>query len=120
MSEAAVRDWIRGEDGVAFQRCAACSHIWYFGRDFCPNCGGRDVPAVQAAGRGTVYALSLVTRAPSQELRALAPYCVVLVDAVEGFRMMAHGDNALRIGDPVQARFMRFGELTVPYLEKSA
>jgi len=46
------------------------------------------------------------------------PYNIVLVDTVEGFRMMAHGDNALVIGDKVTARFAQFAGRLVPYFEK--
>ena len=115
-----VHDWTKGEEGIVFQRCSGCSGIWYFHREFCPHCGGHEIETLQSSGRGVVHARTLVTRAPSAELRALAPYCVLLIDAAEGFRMMAHGDKGLAIGDAVQARFMRFGDLTIPYFEKTA
>jgi hypothetical protein len=51
-------------------------------------------------------------------LRALAPYRILLVDAEEGFRMMAHGANDLAIGDPVTARFQAFGPLLIPFFER--
>jgi uncharacterized protein len=47
------------------------------------------------------------------------PYNIVLVDTAEGFRMMAHGDNALAIGDRVNARFVPFAGRLVPYFAKS-
>ena len=52
--------------------------------------------------------------------RAGLPGCnaIVLVDAKEGFRMMAHGDRDLAIGDPVTARFVPFAGGVVPYFEK--
>jgi uncharacterized protein len=37
----------------------------------------------------------------------------------EGFRMMAHGDNELAIGDRVTARFASFAGRLVPYFEKA-
>ena len=43
---------------------------------------------------------------------------IVLVDTAEGFRMMAHGDNDLAIGDRVTARFVPFAGRLVPYFEK--
>ena len=46
------------------------------------------------------------------------PYNIVLVDTDEGFRMMAHGANDLRIGDSVAARFTQFAGRLVPYFEK--
>jgi uncharacterized OB-fold protein len=47
------------------------------------------------------------------------PYHIILVDAAEGFRMMAHGDHELAIGDKVTARFERFAGRLVPYFAKS-
>jgi uncharacterized OB-fold protein len=118
MSEArAVADWTQGAEGVAYQSCTRCAAVWYFARTFCPACGA---PAQwrQAAGTGTVYARTLVTRAPSDDLRAHAPYLIVLVDADERFRLMAHGDPALEIGDRVRCRFVDFGGRRVPWFER--
>ena len=71
------------------------------------------------AGQGTVYATSLVCRAATPETRAHVPYNIVLVDTAEGFRMMAHGDNDLAIGDKVTARYRPFAGRLVPYFEKT-
>ncbi|HZP93747.1 MAG TPA: OB-fold domain-containing protein [Burkholderiales bacterium] len=113
-----LADWTRGEAGIVYQRCG-CGAAWYFRRAFCPRCGRLDPQTVQASGRGTVYASSLNHRAPTETLRPYAPYLIVLVDAEEGFRMMAHGDRTLRIGERVQARFVDFGGTLVPYFEKA-
>ena len=77
-------------------------------------------PAEQrASGEATVYATSLVVRAATPETRAHVPYNIVLVDTVEGFRMMAHGDNDLSIGDKVIARFEQFAGRLVPYFART-
>jgi uncharacterized protein len=47
------------------------------------------------------------------------PYNILLVDTVEGFRMMAHGDNDLAIGDAVTARYQPFAGRLVPYFTKA-
>ena len=73
----------------------------------------------RASGEGTVYAASLVCRAATPETRAHVPYNIVLVDTAEGFRMMAHGDPDLSIGDKVTARFAQFAGRLVPYFEKA-
>jgi uncharacterized protein len=77
-----------------------------------------DLADRQASGEGTVYATSLVCRAATEETRAHLPYNIVLVDSAEGFRMMAHGDATLAIGDKVAVRFTRFAGRLVPYFEK--
>jgi uncharacterized OB-fold protein len=93
--------------------------VQYFRRDFCSACGAADLAEQVASGEGTVYAASLVCRAASPETRAHVPYNIVLVDAKEGFRMMAHGDHDLAIGDAVSVRFIRFAGRLVPYFAKT-
>ncbi|MFN0317012.1 MAG: Zn-ribbon domain-containing OB-fold protein [Burkholderiales bacterium] len=109
-----VLDWTQGEAGIAYQLCPACRAIWYMRRDFCPACGNASPESKQAAGKGVVYAVTVVTRAPTEALRAYAPYTIVLVDCAEGFRVMAHGEAGLKIGDAVTATFIEFGGRNVP------
>ena len=111
-------DWTAGAEAIVYQSCAACGSTQYFRRSFCAACGAPDPIEKRASGEGTVYAASLVVRAATPEIRAHVPYNIVLVDTVEGFRMMAHGDNDLAIGDKVTARFVQFAGRLVPYFEK--
>ena len=113
-----VLDWTKDGEGIAYQFCGSCKAIWYFQRSFCPQCGTSGPATLQASGRGTVHALTLVARAPTEELRAHAPYLIVLVDAEEGFHLMAHGDPNLQIGDRVLAGFTRLAGKKIPYFEK--
>jgi uncharacterized protein len=112
-------DWTRGEAAIVYQSCAVCGGVQYFGRSFCAVCGAPDPVAKRASCEGTVYATSLVCRAATPETRAHVPYNIVLVDTAEGFRMMAHGDNDLAIGDKVTARFEPFAGRLVPYFTKA-
>ena len=114
-----LADWTTGTEAIVYQSCAACGARQYFRRSFCAVCGAADLVEEQASGAGTVYATSLVCRAATPETRAHVPYNIVLVDTSEGFRMMAHGDNDLAIGDRVTARFARFAGRLVPYFEKA-
>jgi uncharacterized OB-fold protein len=114
----ALADWTSGEQAIVYQSCTACGRLQYFRRGFCAVCGATDLTEKRASGEGTVYATSLVCRAATPETRAHIPYNIVLVDTSEGFRMMAHGDNDLAIGDPVTARFKPFAGRLVPYFEK--
>jgi uncharacterized OB-fold protein len=111
-------DWTTGRSALSYQRCRACRTIWYFRRDFCPRCGAAGIKTLEASGRGTVYAATTVNRAPSEALRALAPYRILIVDAEEGFRLMAQGEHDLSIGDTVSARFEKFGPLLIPFFER--
>ena len=111
-------DWTAGQAALAYERCARCGATWYFRRGFCPDCGTPGPQRLFASGRGRVYAVTTVSRAPSPELRALAPYRIALVDAAEGFRLMAHAAPGVGIGDRVRTRFASFGALTIPYCER--
>ena len=118
MSET-LADWTRGAEAIVYQCCAACGNVQYFRRSFCVACGAQDPVEKRASGAGAVYATSLVCRAATPETRAHVPYNIVLVDTFEGFRMMAHGDIDLCIGDKVTARFVPFAGRLVPHVEKA-
>ena len=113
-------DWTGGHEAILYQACGACGGVQYFRRGFCAVCGSDTLQEKRASGAGTVYATSLVCRAATPETRAHVPYNIVLIDAEEGFRMMAHGANELAIGDRVGARFTQFAGRLVPYFEKLA
>ena len=114
-----LADWIKGAEAIVYQSCGACGKVQYFHRTFCAACGAPDPVEKCASGAGTVYATSLVCRAATPETRAHVPYNIVLVDAAEGFRMMAHGANDLAIGDEVTASYRPFAGRLVPYFEKT-
>ena len=111
-------DWTTGHEAILYQLCGACGKPQYFRRGFCAACGSTDLVEKRASGKGTIYATSVVMRAATPETRAHVPYNIVLVDTAEGFRMMAHGDKDLAIGDRVMARFVPFAGRVVPYFEK--
>ena len=114
----APRCWTRGGHDLVYQQCDACRHRWYFHRDFCPRCGTTGPLTLALSGRGEVHASTLVHRAPSDEFRAIAPYRVVLVQADEGIRVMAHGDADLALGDRVHGSVRHIAGRWLPYFEK--
>jgi len=113
-------DWTTGVEAILYQSCGCCGKAQYFRRGFCAACGATGLADRRASGKGTVYATSIVARAATVETRAHVPYNIVLIDAEEGFRMMAHGASDLAIGDRVAARFTQFAGKLVPYFEKLA
>lgn len=115
-----LADWTKGEQAIIYQTCTACGHVQYFHRAFCAACGAPDPREQRASGQGTVYATSLVCRAATPETRAHVPYKILLVDCAEGFRMMAHGEQNLTIGDEVTASFKSFAGKLVPFFTKEA
>jgi uncharacterized protein len=103
---------------LRYQRCGACAAPQFYPRESCLRCGAADLTWQAAEGRGTVYALTSVARAPSEEFRSLAPYVIALVDLDEGYRMMAHGAMGLAVGDRVRVQFFQHGVLRLPRFER--
>jgi uncharacterized OB-fold protein len=114
-----IADWTGGAEAIVYQSCVACGKVQYFHRAFCAACGAADPVEKRASGAATVYATSLVCRAATPETRAHVPDNIVLVDAAEGFRMMAHGANDLAIGDSVTVTYRPFAGKLVPYFDKT-
>lgn len=102
---------------LRYQRCPACGAAQFHPRPFCAKCGAAPQWAV-SAGLGTVYAVTRVSRAPTPDFAALAPYDILLVDVDEGFRLMAHGAPGLAIGDRVRVGFRRQGDRALPRFER--
>lgn len=75
----------------------------YYPRVSAPVSGARDLEWVDASGRGTVYATTVMRPKPPQ-----APYNVALIDLAEGPRMMSRVENIepekVAIGMSVKAR----------------
>ncbi len=85
------------------QRSSGSGRCFFPPRVAEPVTGARDLEWVQASGRGTVHATTVVRARPPK-----AAYNVVLVDLEEGPRMMSRVEglapDAVRIGMAVQAR----------------
>ena len=111
--------WTDARETIVYQSCSACHAVQYFRRSFCGACGGSELLDKSASGEGVVFAASLVVRAATPEARAHVPYNIVLIDAAEGFRMMAHGERDLKIGDRVTAGFCQFTGRLVPYFTRT-
>lgn len=86
------------------QRCASCGRHQFFPRELCSHCGAADLAWVTPAGRGTVYATTVVRRKPE----AGGDLNVALIELDEGVRLMSRVEglspHAVRIGLKVRAR----------------
>jgi uncharacterized OB-fold protein len=87
-------------------RDRATGHVFFYPRVAAPITGSRNLEWVEASGRGTIHALTVVSQRPPG-----ADYNVVLVDLAEGPRLMSRVEGvpqeALFIGMPVCARIDR-------------
>lgn len=96
------------------RRCRNCHEWHWYPRPSCPFCSG-ETDWAEMAGTGRIYSYS-VSR------RASPPYAIAYVELDEGPRMLTNIVNcdfdALRIGQPVQLRFMpTTGGSAVPCFE---
>lgn len=95
---------------IVYQCCEACGAAQRLARYACSACGSRRLCWRAAGGEGTVFAVTVVSRAPSDEFRPLVPYGLALVDLDEGARLMGHSPVGLRIGERVRAEVFALGE----------
>jgi uncharacterized OB-fold protein len=90
---------------LMIQRSRSTGGHVFFPRVAEPGTGAEDLEWVEASGRGTVHAVTVVRkRDPSED------YNVALVDLAEGPRMMSRVDGTepgdVAIGMPVQVRIV--------------
>ena len=90
---------------LRFQVCGDCGSAQTLARYACVNCGGSRLAWQAARGTAIVHAVTVISRAPSDEFRALVPYTLVLATLDEGPRLMAHAAPGVRIGERVSAGF---------------
>jgi uncharacterized protein len=95
-----AKDWTDGVPRLLVSECTGCGHRWYIQRDTCPRCGG-DVRFEEAAGQGTVFALTTVFRS-ARGTESREPIGIVLVDLPEGVRIMARCDEHPPVGTAVR------------------
>ena len=112
-------------DGIAggrlrLQRCRACARHVFYPRSVCPHCMAAELEWVDASGRGTVHALTVVHRA-APGFAEEAPYVVALVELEEGPRMMTRllgvAPGEAKIGMPVEVAIE--GDPRLPYFRRS-
>ena len=91
--------------------CNSCAQAYFYPRAICPNCHSRDTAWLQASGRGTLHAFSIVHRAPTPAFRDAVPYVAAIVDLDEGPRFPTNlvgvpfEPEAIKIGMALEAIF---------------
>jgi uncharacterized protein len=108
---------------LRLQKCAACQHIYFPPRPFCPRCASREVAVVNASGRATLYSYVIHHR-PVPGF--VPPYSIAVVQLEEGPRMMTNivdivqTPEALRLDMPLQVVFERMNdEISLPLFRPS-
>jgi len=92
------------EGRLCIQRCTGCGQHVFFPRLLCPHCHGDALEWVEACGRGTVHATTVIRKRPDQG----PPHNLCLVDLEEGVRMTSRVEGLppedVAIGMAVTAR----------------
>ncbi|WP_084187648.1 Zn-ribbon domain-containing OB-fold protein [Mycobacterium paraffinicum] len=112
----------RGE--LLLQRCEDCANVQHYPRLFCTRCHGPRLTWTPASGRGVIYSRTVVRRAPTQALRAEAPYVIAIVELEEGPRVFANVVDSpvddVVIGKTVTVGFRDQGGVSVPVFRLSS
>lgn len=87
---------------LIYHRCKACRTAQLPLAGVCVRCRSPDLATRRSAGKGVVYSLTTVHRAPSPAFAADTPYVLALVAMDEGFRLMVRLPGAAAIGDPAE------------------
>jgi uncharacterized OB-fold protein len=107
------------EGELRVQHCNLCGHDQLYPRIVCTVCHRSDLSWRAASGRGSIYSVTVVRRAPSATYSADVPYAIALVELDEGPRLMSNivGCDAddVRIGMRVVVDFDELaGDVRVP------
>ena len=107
-----------GAERLMLRHCKACGNLMYYPRILCTKCMSTDLDWVEACGRATVHAFTLIYRAPVPAFKGEVPYPLAIVELEEGPRMMSNivdcPAEAVAIGMPLELVFEQRGEMKVP------
>jgi len=98
---------------LRLQKCAACSHVYFPPRPFCPQCASANVGILRASGRATLYSYVIHHR-PVPGFTP--PYSIAVVQLEEGPRMMTNiveieqTPERLLLDMPLEVVFQRMTE----------
>jgi uncharacterized protein len=95
--------WAAAREGKFLLRgCTACGKVHWYPRAVCPFCFSERTEWREGSGRGTIYSLSVMKRAPE-------PYAIAYVTLEEGPTMMTNivdcDLDSLAIGQKVTIAF---------------
>ncbi len=103
---------------LRLQKCAACGHVYFPPRPFCPRCASTEVGVLRASGRATLYSYVIHHR----PVPGFAPpYSIAVVQLEEGPRMMTNiveieqTPERLQLDMPLEVVFQRMNdEISLP------
>ncbi|MGQ0631203.1 MAG: Zn-ribbon domain-containing OB-fold protein [Sporichthyaceae bacterium] len=105
--------WAAARSGVLVRPvCRDCGGSFFSPQIACPQCLSENWAYERSSGRGTVYSVTVVHKAPSPEFEV--PYVLAVVDLDEGWSMLANLVDSAPIGTPVELTWIERGERALP------
>lgn len=111
--------WAAAQEGkLLIKSCRDCGRSHAYPRPFCPYCWSEAVDWVEASGRATLYAFSIVRQNDLPPFRDWVPYVAAVVDLEEGPRMMTNVVDCpvedARIGMALELTIRQAEDVAVP------
>lgn len=107
------------QNELRIQQCSSCGALRHPPGPMCPRCNALDPTHIVSSGLGEVY--SYVVHHHPQVPGKRTPFVVALVELEEGVRMLGElldiDPEQVKIGLPVQVRFVPSGDFTLPAWE---
>lgn len=106
---------------LVMQKCGDCGAWVFYPRGHCPHCWGARLAWSDARGNARLESFCIVHRPGHDAWKAAAPYVLAIVRLEEGPSMLSTlvcpAHEVPDIGTPVQVRFVRIGQFTLPMFE---
>jgi uncharacterized OB-fold protein len=105
------------EERLVLQRCTPRGHIWHPPSEFCAFCQASEFEWINACGEGVIHSYTVVHHAAHGAVADWIPYTILLVDLVEGPRVIGRlldTQGEPDIGMAVRLCFEHYSDLKVP------
>jgi uncharacterized OB-fold protein len=106
---------------LTYRVCRRCGEVVFFPRSHCPADLSPDLEVRDSAGRGTVYAFTVLRRSAAPGHQGRLPVVLAVVQLREGFRMLTEivgaDPGAVRVDMPVRVRWEPHEGLRIPLFE---
>ncbi|CAH1690921.1 conserved hypothetical protein [Hyphomicrobiales bacterium] len=103
---------------MRYQGCLTCGRAQFPPSVICVHCHSDILEWRTSSGRGRIYSLTQVWRAPIPAMAAAVPYYIALIDLEEGFRIMVNirsqPEDRVEIGAPVIVVYETADDVSLP------
>jgi uncharacterized OB-fold protein len=113
------------QERLIIQQCGDCGKHIFYPRIACPDCFSDNLKWIEASGKGTIYAFTVVENNAPSAFIADIPYVVAVIRLEEGVQLLSNvvgcDPYALRCDMPVEVTFEKLNdEFTLPKFKPAA